>query len=116
MADELSIPPQHAFAFPADWEWCDAKVTYRPRWKPLGSTPQTLKFRPGRAHRVSVRPDTTAANLAEVLRAAPRFHVRTVRVPHGGPIAAADLGGVLAGLRGSRPSAWPGPTTRPAGS
>lgn len=99
MGKSPSAPP-HEFSFAADWESCDAKRTYRPPWKPAGSTPGTLKLWSGRAYRVTVRPETRPADLAAILRAAPEAHIRTVRIPRGGPIAAADLGGVLAKLRG----------------
>jgi hypothetical protein len=87
-------------AFPADWEWCPARVTYRPTWTRLGSTPGTLALSAARAYRITVRPETTPAHLSDVLRAAPAHHVRLIRIPHGGPIAAAGLGDVLAGLEG----------------
>lgn len=89
-----------AFDFPADWEWCDAKVTYQPNWKRLGSTPGALKLAPRRAFRVTVRSETTVADLVAILTSAHAAGVRTVRIPHGGPFDAAKLGSALAKLRG----------------
>ena len=90
--------PQIEFLFAADWEWCDAKVTYKPTWRRLGSTPNALKLSPGRAYRVSARPETTVADLAAIFGAVPSCNIRTVRVPRKGPVSPAALGDALAVL------------------
>lgn len=96
----ITMPPQHDFTFHADWESCDAKVTYRPKWKSLGSTPKTLKLSPGRSYRVSVRAETTPTEFAEILQSVPWSNIRTIRIPHGGPIATTELGKELGKLNG----------------
>jgi Leucine-rich repeat (LRR) protein len=98
MSDQ-TLPLQYDCTFCADWESCDAKVTYQPKWKSLGSTPKTLKLSSGRAYRVSVRPETTVADFAAILAAVPWTNIRTVRIVHGGPISAPELGKALAELR-----------------
>jgi hypothetical protein len=90
--------PHIEIPFAADWEWCNAKVTYKPSWKNLGSTPKPLKLAPDRAYRVSVRPETTVADLSAIFQAVPSCNIRTVRVPSRSPVSAACLGDALAGL------------------